>query len=255
MKKILVIGSINVDNVTYTHQPAKGGMTVYGDSFLSNIGGKGANQSCAIKFLGGDVVFHGVVGDDENGKLVQKYLKEQGLTTNLKVSQSCTGVANIVVDMNTGENSIIVVPGANYDFNTEDIDNINFAEKDILLLQLENNINVVEYAIKRAKEHGLLVVLNPAPFHKLNKNVYQHIDFFIPNEHELEQFTDDLKDASYLERAKHLISQGINKIIVTLGEKGSLYVDKDKHFYLKLILIEHHRLHHLKRYFYFVHEH
>ena len=227
MKKIIVIGSINIDNVTYSSIPAKPGMTVYGDAFLSNIGGKGANQSCAIKFLGGDVVFYGAVGNDDNGKRVQNFLKQAGLTANLKISHLSTGVASITIDTNTGENSIIVVPGANNDISKEDIDSIDFQNADILLLQLENNMDAVLYAMKKAKEKGLVVVLNPAPYHELPIDAFQYIDYFIPNEHELEQFTTDI-NGEVIERAHYLISKGVKKIIVTLGDKGSLYVDEDK---------------------------
>lgn len=231
MKRIIVIGSINVDNVVYTHNPARPGMTVYGDAFLSNIGGKGANQSCAIKFLGGDVTFYGAVGDDDNGKNVQKFLKEAGLTANLKISNISTGVASITIDSHSAENSIIVVPGANYDIKISDIDKINFSEFDILLLQLENNMDAVTYAIKKAKENGLLVVLNPAPFHEVPKEIFDDIDLFIPNEHELEQFTPDI-NGDVETRCKQLLKQGIKHIIVTLGSKGSFYIDNNESFFV-----------------------
>lgn len=231
MKRIIVIGSINVDNVVYTHNPARPGMTVYGDAFLSNIGGKGANQSCAIKFLGGDVTFYGAVGDDDNGKNVQKFLKEAGLTANLKISNISTGVASITIDSHSAENSIIVVPGANYDIKISDIDEINFSEFDILLLQLENNMDAVTYAIKKAKEKGLLVVLNPAPFHEVPREIFDDIDLFIPNEHELEQFTPNI-NGDVETRCNQLLKQGIKHIIVTLGSKGSFYIDNNESFFV-----------------------
>lgn len=228
MKKIIVIGSISIDNVTYTRVLPGPGTTVYGESFMSNIGGKGANQACAIKFLGGDVEFYGSIGDDENGKTVQKFLKYVGLTAFLKISKQNTGIASITIETTSAENRIVIVPGANLDLNKSDIDKIDFSKKDILLLQLENSIDGIVYAMKKAKENGLLVVLNPAPYHEIPKEAFQYIDFFIPNEHELEQFTADI-DGDYLTRAKHLVKQGIKHVIVTLGEKGSLYVDEEKH--------------------------
>lgn len=232
MKRIIVIGSINIDNVIYTHNPAKPGMTVYGDHFLSNTGGKGANQSCAIKFLGGDVTFYGAVGNDDNGKRVQNFLKEAGLAANLKFSDEfSTGVASITIDANTGENSIIVVPGANYDIHKEDIDKIDFKNYDILLLQLENNMDAVTYAIKKAKQNGLTVVLNPAPFHEIPKDIYNDIDLFIPNEHELKQFTPNI-DGDVEARCRSLLDKGVKHIIVTLGFKGSFYIDNEKSFYV-----------------------
>lgn len=229
MKKILVIGSISIDNVTYTSTKAKPGMTVYGDSFISNVGGKGANQACGIFFLGGDVNFYGAVGNDNNGKTVQNYLKQLQIPAFLKISEESTGVANIVIDNKTAENSIIIVPGANLDLNIEDIDKISFDEYDILLLQLENKIDTVVHSMRQAKEKGLLVVLNPAPFQPIPNDALKYIDFFIPNEHELEQFTSNI-DGDYLTRAQALVKKGIKQVIVTLGDKGSMYVDKEKSF-------------------------
>ncbi len=228
MKKIIVIGSISIDNVTYTSVLPGPGTTVYGESFFSNIGGKGANQACAIKFLGGDVEFFGSVGDDDNGKTVQRFLNSVGLKANLKVSKRQTGIASITIETTSAENRIVIVPGANMDLTKTDIDKIDFAQKDILLLQLETSMDATVYAMEKAKEKGLLVVLNPAPYHELPWEAFEYIDYFIPNEHELEQFTPDI-NGDYLTRAKYLVNQGIKHVIVTLGEKGSLYVDNEKH--------------------------
>lgn len=226
MKRIIVLGSIAVDNVTYTKNNMKPGMTVYGDSFLSNVGGKGANQACAIHFLHGDVEFYGAIGNDENGRYVHQFLNKNGVKSHLKISSQSTGIANIVIDTNTGENSIIIVPGANKDITMEDVDKIDFANKDILLLQLENDIESSIYAMKKAKEHNLLVVLNPAPFYEIPKNAYQYIDYFIPNEHELNQFTPNI-NGSLLDKAKYLVQEGIKNVIVTMGKNGSMLVNKD----------------------------
>ncbi len=228
MKKILVIGSISIDNVTYTSVIPGPGDTVYGESFLSNIGGKGANQACAAKQLGADVTFYGSIGDDNNGKTVQNSIKNLALDAHFKMSKHSTGIASITIDNTTAENRIIIVQGANLDIQREDIDAIDFSKYDILLLQLENDIKNTVYAMKKGKENGLIVVLNPAPYHELPKECYKCIDFFIPNEHELEQYTKDVR-GDFLDKAKSLIHQGIRNIIVTLGDKGSLYVDPYHH--------------------------
>lgn len=232
MKKILVIGSISIDNVTYTNNLPQPGMTVYGESFLSNVGGKGANQACAIKRLGGDVDFYGAVGDDNNGIIVKNFLNSEDLNSFLKISKFSTGVASITIDMKFAENRIVIVPGANRDLTIDDIDQIDFKKYSVLLIQLEILIPSVIHAMKKAKENGLTVVLNPAPYNELDNNAYQYIDFFIPNEHELEQFTPDIK-GDYLQRAKSLVNKGIKNVIVTLGEKGSLFVNSKEHFYIE----------------------
>lgn len=229
MKRVLVIGSISIDNVIYTSVLPEPGTTVYGESFLSNIGGKGANQACAIHFLNGDVEFYGAVGNDDNGKRVQNFLKSVGLRANLKISKQNTGVASITIETQNAENRIVIVPGSNMDITREDVDQIDFSKFDFLLLQLENPVDTICYAMKKAKERGLTVVLNPAPYHEVPSSAFKDIDFFIPNEHELEYFTPNVK-GGFEDRAKYLIQQGIKRVIVTLGEKGSLYVDKNESF-------------------------
>lgn len=230
MKKIVVIGSINVDNVTYTDNMPIAGMTVKGESFLSNLGGKGANQACAIHFLNKDVVFYGAVGNDTNGKMVENYLKSLGLTANLKIcNDSCTGVATIIINNKNAENQIICVPGANNKITKNEIDKIDFSKFDILLLQLENPGEVMTYAMKKAKEAGLLVVLNPAPYQYLKEEAYQYVDYFIPNEHELELYTSEV-EGDIKERSRYLLDKGLKNIIVTLGEKGSIFINKEEAF-------------------------
>ena len=230
MKKILVIGSIAIDNVVYANTFAKPGQTVYGDVFLSNIGGKGANQAAASHFLGGDVEFYGAIGDDDNGKRVKAFLDTIGVNNHLKISQKNTGIASITINTQSAENSIIIVAGANMDIWPEDIDKIDFSKYSYLLLQLENPVDTVIYAMKKAKEAGLTVILNPAPYHSLPSEAFPLIDFFIPNEHELEDFTKE-QSGSLEDKCAYLLKQGVKRIIVTLGENGSYYCDEKQSFY------------------------
>ena len=95
-------------------------------------------------------------------------------------------------------------------------------------MQLENPASVMTYAMKKAKEAGLLVVLNPAPYQAIPTSCYRYIDFFIPNEHELELYTDDMESGNSAMRAKHLVNSGLKNVIVTLGNNGSLYVSKER---------------------------
>lgn len=239
MKKILVIGSVSVDNVTYTHVLPQPGTTVFGDSFLSNVGGKGANQACAIKFLGGNVIFFGAVGQDQNGQAVSSFLKAQDLTTILKPSKQNTGVANITLDMSNSENRIIIVPGANMDITKNDISSILERENDakILLIQLENPVKSVCFALKHAKEMGMITILNPAPYHELPTEVFPYIDFFIPNEHELDGYIKN-EQMNSEQKAQELLKLGMKNVIVTLGEKGSLLVNRNDEFLIKALKVK-----------------
>lgn len=228
MAKILIIGSISIDNVVYTETMPSKGTTVFGKSYFSNVGGKGANQACASLFLGGDVIFYGALGKDKNGEYASSFLKEQGLNCLLKESNKGTGYASITVDTIQGENQIVIVPGANLDIHKEDIDKIDnlFKEADYFLIQLENPVETVVYALKKAKEYGCTTLLNPAPYHELPEEVFPYIDFFIPNEHELDSFVD--VDISYSDKARALLAYGVKNVIVTLGENGSLLANKDE---------------------------
>ena len=226
-RKVLVIGSIAIDNTIYTQKLPSAGTTTIADSYFTNIGGKGANQACAALFLGADVSFIGAVGNDHNGDMVVKFLKDNGLHARIKRSESPTGVAFIILDESNAENRILIVQGANTDLNKDDIDkNIDlFQEGDILLTQFENSVETVEYVIKKAKEKKMIVVVNPAPIKKIDESVYQYVDYLVPNEHELEALS---HTSDVLEGCKYLLDKGAKNIIVTLGEKGSLFVNKEQ---------------------------
>ena len=225
-KRVLVIGSIAIDNTIYTNKLPSPGTTTIADSYITNIGGKGANQACASMFLGASTTFIGAVGKDANGKMVEEFLTQQHLDYRIKESDKPTGVAFIVIDESNAENQILIVQGANTDLKIEDIDkNLDlFREGDILLTQFENSVETVEYVVKKAKERGMIVVVNPAPIKKVNDSIYQYIDYLVPNEHELEQLT-DIKEP--IKACMHLLHMGVKNVIVTLGEKGSILISKE----------------------------
>lgn len=227
-KKILVIGSISIDNTIFTKQLPSAGTTTVADSYFQNIGGKGANQACASMFLGGEVSFIGAVGKDHNGDMIESFLKEQGLHARLKRSDKPTGIAFIILEEETAENRILIVQGANTDLTIEDIDkNLDlFTEGDILLTQFENSMDTVSHVIKKAHEKNMLVVVNPAPIKVLEEKYYQYIDYLVPNEHELEALSGK---TDILLGAKELLSRGAKNVIVTLGEKGSVFINKDEY--------------------------
>ena len=224
-RKILVIGSIAIDNTIYTQSLPGAGTTTIADSYFLNIGGKGANQACAAMFLGADVTLIGAVGKDHNGDLAIDFLNQQGLKTRIKRSDKPTGVAFIILEEQNAENRILIVQGANNDLNKDDIDqNLDlFAKGDILLTQFENSTETVEYVLKKAKEKEMIVVLNPAPIKKVDDSIYQYVDYLVPNEHELEALSQNKK---LLQGCRDLLNKGAGNVIVTLGEKGSILVNK-----------------------------
>ncbi|MBS4538845.1 ribokinase [Clostridium sp. D2Q-11] len=232
MSDILVIGSLNMDLVTVTNRMPTVGETIIGKRFDQIPGGKGANQAAAMARLNGNVTMIGRVGEDLFGKALIESLKKDGVNVNFikEDKKLSTGIATITVD-GDGNNSIIVIPGANYGVDKDDIDeNINlFNKSKIVLSQLEIPIDTVEYCLKIAKENGNYTILNPAPAKVLSYNLIKNIDLLTPNETELEIISgmkinnfDDVIKASKL-----LIDKGVKELIVTLGSEGSLYINKD----------------------------
>ena len=165
MKKIFVVGSINTDLVISAPYIPKAGETLTGSGFFTAHGGKGANQAVAAARLGGNVFMCGCVGNDEFGASAVSELKKDGIdVTNVRIVDGVpTGTAVIIIE--SGDNRIILDKGANACLSREDIDKALSSAKsgDIYLTQLENPIDIIGYGLKKAKEKGLFVVLNPAP--------------------------------------------------------------------------------------------
>ena len=226
MKKIIVIGSSNTDMVIKTEKLPTPGETILGGKFLMNPGGKGANQAVAASRLGGKVTFITKRGNDLFGNQAVGLLMREGVDTQyiVKDPELPSGVALITVD-STGENSIVVAPGSNGNLLKEDIPSVIFdtGKFEILLLQLEIPIETVEYSAVTASEHGIKVILNPAPARKLSDNLLKHTWLITPNETEAETITGVIiTDIPSAERAAELIQErGVKNVIITLGEAGA----------------------------------
>lgn len=232
MKKILVIGSLNMDLVTMSDRHPKLGETIIGKSFFQIPGGKGGNQAVAISKLGGDVTMFGCVGKDSYGDILIEELKKNDVNIDsVKKVEKNTGIATIVVDENA-DNTIIVVPGANFEITIDDIDkNIELIkDADIVLLQLEIPIDVVEYILKKSKEYNKITILNPAPAENLSVDIIKNVDYLVPNETELELLSGMPTDSEeeVLVASKKLMDMGVKNLIVTMGKNGSIFVGEDK---------------------------
>ncbi|MHC0036655.1 ribokinase [Pseudoneobacillus sp. C159] len=215
-RKITVIGSINMDLVTSTNQIPKVGETVLGLSFHTIPGGKGANQAVAAARLGADVTMIGCVGDDVFGETLIEHLKKQGIHMDKvkRISETSTGTATIT--LSAGDNSIIVVPGANAYVTpklVEENEDI-IAQSNMILLQLEIPLESVLKTVELAKKHRVPIILNPAPIQKLPKSLLEMVDFLTPNEHEQELLFASI-DGTQQELAKLK-----EKCVVTKGSKG-----------------------------------
>lgn len=227
MKKIIVIGSSNVDMVVRTsHLPAPG-ETILGGEFFMNQGGKGANQAVAIKRLGGNLIFMAKLGNDVLGRQSVGYFKKEGIDTRYIAfdEDSASGVALISVD-DHAENSIVVASGANMLLNEQDVDKMleEMCEGDILLMQLEIPLQTVEYAARKAFGKGVKVVLNPAPARSLPKELFRHLYMVTPNRIKAEMLTGIkiANDADVEKVAEEICAMGVKNVIITLGSKGCL---------------------------------
>lgn len=238
MKKVLVIGSLNIDNVINVSRMPVKGETIQGKSFKLVPGGKGANQAYTLGKLNADVKMLGALGNDDNGKILLNSLKSAHVDTSfIKISENgSTGCAFIEVD-DKGENSIVIIPGANkevdIDLINENIDLINWA--DIIVMQLEIPFETVLYTAKLAKDKKKMVVLDPAPAIKdINEDIFKYVDIIKPNETELQILTniDTNKEENIIKAGKVLLEKGVKAVITTLGENGSYLITNDncKHF-------------------------
>jgi ribokinase len=226
--RIAVIGSNMVDLVTYVQRMPVKGETVEAPSFEMGHGGKGANQAVAAAKLGASVVMVTAVGDDMFADNTIKNLAGVGVdTTYVKhVAGKSSGVAPIMVEP-SGENSILIVKGANADLSPEDVDRAAEALKtcDLILLQLEIPLETVYAAIDFGKRHGIRTVLNPAPATpELDPERVRDVSFFVPNETELATLTGMPAgtDQEIGLAALSLVKRGVETVIVTLGSRGAL---------------------------------
>ena len=228
MKKILVIGSLNMDTVIETPYMPKSGETLTGTGVFLVPGGKGANQAYAAGKLGGNVSMIGAVADDSFGQMLIKNLEAVGVNTSgvAVMEGETTGQAFITVD-SCGANSIIIIGGTNALVSKELIDanRALIEECDMLVMQLEIDPEVVEYAKDLAVSMGKMVILDPAPAKpNLPDSIWKGVEFIKPNETELEILVGRTL-AGVEERkaaAGELLAKGVKNVMVSMGGDGLL---------------------------------
>lgn len=232
-KKIVVVGSTNMDMVVKTDHIPKPGETVLSGSFFMNSGGKGANQAVAIARLGGNIVFMSKVGNDIFGKQSAQLLDEEGINTTYVLSDEelPSGVALITVDQ-SGENSIVVASGANANLYPADLKNAleEIASADIVLLQLEIPMETVDFIAKYAASKNVRVILDPAPANELSAELLSSIDIITPNQTEAEKLSGikvhNIESAK--KAAKAICGKGVKNVLVTMGALGVVICENGK---------------------------
>lgn len=232
---IVNFGSLNIDYKFCVEQIVRPGQTVDSKVEQRSPGGKGLNQSLAIARAGCHIYHAGMYGED--GQFLKELLENEGVDCRfLNMVEGGTGKAFIQVE-SSGQNCIVLSGGANRKNSRELCDMVldSFRAGDILLLQ--NEINYVDYLIKKASEKGMIVVLNPSP---MNEAVLacdlSRVSVFVMNEDEGRQVTgkQDYEDILYEMGRRYPDA----KVVLTLGEKGSVYACKDERIYQKIYLVQ-----------------
>jgi ribokinase len=228
-KQVTVVGSYNVGLFLVGDELPNPGETVIGNKFHEGGGGKGSNQALTSAMMGAETIFIGRIGNDKYGEDALKRYRDFGVSTSgIIVDETIhSGISVILVDKK-GRNLISVVPGANFKLTKEDIDanEKTFASSAIVGFQLETNLEIVEYAIKKVYSLGIPTLLDPAPGRKLPDELFPYITFIKPNEHEASIITGKkvTDSASAIEAGKWFLDRGVDTAIITLGEAGSVVV-------------------------------
>ncbi len=235
--KICVIGSSNIDQIAYTQNIPADGETLFGDSFQMGFGGKGANQAVMAGLLGADVYMITCLGDDVYKEMtVTNYQANNVNTDHIQMVQGSSGVAPIWVD-STGQNRIIVIPGANNKIDAqkaissmEDIGDIS-----VLVGQCEIPMEVNNEVFQFAKNNSITTIFNPAPARSLEKEFLDHVSWLIPNENEFQVISGmEPNNENFLKFKKNIPCN----LIVTLGEKGAVLVEESEIHYFEAPTVE-----------------
>lgn len=225
MKKVFVLGSINMDMVISIERIPQKGETLHGKDFFTNSGGKGANQAVACAKQGVQTCLIGAVGRDIFGEGLLQTLKAYDVDTHLvQTLPTASGVAMIAIE--SGDNRIILDGGANMGISTAQIDRAisEASAGDLFVTQLENNEDAVHYALLSAKKKGMITVFNPAPASIQPQTIYSCVDILVVNESECRILTGITpSDAQSMKRACETVAKwGVRAFVLTLGARGSV---------------------------------
>ena len=238
MKSISILGVFVADLCFIGDRIPSKGQTILGKKHLVGPGGKGSNQAIAAGRLNGEVSFITKVGKDSHSEMAFNLYKDAGVKTHsiIQDEKLFTGVAGIMIDKD-GNNAINVISGAAEHLVAEDIDNKieTIKNSEIFLTQMETPDEITIYALKKAKEHKCITILNPAPARKIDEDNFKLIDFFTPNETEAEFYLNkNIKtDTDIKNAANEFLKKGIKNVIITLGEKGIYFANRDENFFLE----------------------
>jgi ribokinase len=220
-KPIVVVGSVTMDMVTRTPQIPRIGQTVIGTGFETTPGGKGANQAVAAARLGYPVHMVGKVGDDAYGPALLKNLAAAGVNTSaMETTAGPSGLAPIFLS-EAGENSIVVVPGANGHVDGADVDRhaVLIRSAGMVLCQFEIPMATISHTFALCAEAGVPVMLDPAPAAPLPDEIWSRVAWFTPNETEAAFYLNG--DSKPEDAAQHLLAKGLRGVVLKRGAEGA----------------------------------
>lgn len=226
MFDVVVLGSINLDIMVTVDKYPQYGETVFANTIQMIPGGKGSNQAVAVAKQDKKLLFLGSVGNDNAGKQMLDNLRENGIDTSyiLVDDKHGTGTFIPIVD-NYGENTMLGTLGANASISAEYINHVfDQIDAKVLLLQMETSQESIITAMKRAKEKGMFIILDPAPADGFFKEVLEYADVITPNQQEIETITGIpvINQETALNAAKALDSMGVKSSIIKMGANGNL---------------------------------
>ena len=239
--KIVILGVFVADTSYRAERMPRIGETILGNSFVLGPGGKGSNQAVAAAQAGGDVHFMTRLGKDAFADIALETWKNAGVTPVVtQRDDSYTGAAFIFVDEKTGDNAIIVSPGAAREISVDDIEARRslIEEASILVTQLEQPIDAAFRALEIARNAGVRTILNPAPAADLPTGMLALCDFVTPNESEAEGITGvpvaSVEDAE--RAADAFLAAGAGGAVITLGESGAFYKDASESVHVPAVI-------------------
>lgn len=225
-KRLLVVGSINLDLVAASQRIPLPGETVSGKTFNTFPGGKGANQAVAAGKLGAPVSMIGRIGNDAFGTQLRASLEAAGVDTKaVEVVATSSGIA-LITTAEDGQNAIVVVPGANGELSPRELEKHLplIREAGIILTQLEIPLETIELLATIARRENIPLMLDPAPARALPPSLLASVDWLTPNETEtltlLQRNSTDLRNEDVEAAAQQLLNQGCRNVLLKLGERG-----------------------------------
>lgn len=237
---VAILGVFVADAAYRAARQPEMGETILGSSFALGPGGKGSNQAVAAARCNADVSFITRLGQDAFAQMALEMYSAEGIDTHIdQISDSYTGSAYIFIDDNTGNNAIIVCPGAASTISRAYIDSVRsvIETADVFVTQLEQPLDAASHALAIAHNAGVTTILNTAPAEALDDDVFALCDFVTPNETEVEAYTGvkvaTVSDAR--EAGDVLLKKGVGTALITLGAQGVLYHDAEQSIHIPAV--------------------